>query len=205
MKQAWTKMRRLLALAGVFGLIAIPTMAQTDATLDAVISKQMDDAGIMGVGAAIIVNGRVAWMKGYGFADHDRTRDFTPDTIMPIASVSKTFTGFAMMKAIEEGRLSLNDDINTYLPFRVINPHNPDAVITLWNLATHTSGITDRWEVYRSTYRYGGEQPMPLSDFLESYLTPDGALYSDENFLNSMPGARREYSNAGAALAGLVI
>ncbi len=55
------------------------------------------------------------------------------------------------MRAVQEGKLSLDTDINTYLPFKVVNPHHPNARITLWNLATHTSGIADRWEVYRDT------------------------------------------------------
>jgi CubicO group peptidase (beta-lactamase class C family) len=131
----------------------------------------MADAGIMGVAAAVIVDDEVAWMKGYGFADYARTRPFTPDTTMYVASIGKTFTGVAMMRAVQEGRLSLDADINAYLPFRLLNPHHPGAPITLRHLATHTSGITDRWEVYRSAYRYGGQPLVPLGDFLAAYFT----------------------------------
>ncbi|HVG73551.1 MAG TPA: serine hydrolase domain-containing protein, partial [Vicinamibacterales bacterium] len=111
-----------------------------DADLDSLIAKHMTDANIMGIGAAVIVDRRVAWMKGYGFADYGRTRPFTPDTVMYVASITKSFTGVAMMRAVREGRLSLDADINKYLPFRVVNPHRPDALITLRHLATHTSG-----------------------------------------------------------------
>ena len=175
------------------------------AALDSLIAKRMADARIMGIGAAVIVDRQVVWMKGYGFADYGRTRPFTPQTVMGVASISKTFTGVAMMRAVQDGRLSLDVDINKYLPFRVVNPHRPDAPITLRHLATHTSGITDRWEVYQSVYRYGGAPSPALGDFLAGYFTADGANYSPNNFLVARPGALREYSNIGAVLAGFIV
>ena len=82
------------------------------AALDSLIAKRMADARIMGIGAAVIVDRQVVWMKGYGFADYGRTRPFTPQTVMGVASISKTFTGVAMMRAVQDGRLSLDVDIN---------------------------------------------------------------------------------------------
>ena len=177
----------------------------TDITLDTLIANRMADAGIMGVGAAVIVDRQVVWMKGYGFADYARTRPFTPHTVMSVASITKPFTGVAMMRAVHEGKLALDEDINKYLPFRVVNPHHPDAVITLRHLATHTSGITDRPEVYRNCYRWGGDKPAPLGTFLTNYFKPGGADYSRDNFLNERPGGVREYSNIGASLAGWIV
>ena len=130
----------------------------------------MNEAGIVGLGAAIIVNKKVVWMKGYGFADKEHGVPFTPDTIMNIGSISKTFTGVALMRAVQEGKLSLDEDINTYLPFKVINPFFPNERITLRQLATHTSGITDRWSIYEGTYHYGGDSPEPLGEFLKELL-----------------------------------
>src|SRR5688500_10281271 len=175
--------------------------ANAGSALDTMVEQRMKDAGIVGLGAAIIVNRKVVWTKGYGFADKQHAVPFTPDTVMNIGSISKTITGAALMRAVQEGKLSLDEDINTYLPFKVVNPHNPSATITLRHLATHTSGITDRWEVLEKTYRYG-DAPEPLYDFVRSYFTPGEAGYSRENFLNFKPGTRREYSNVGADLAG---
>ena len=47
----------------------------------------------------------------------------------------------AVMQLVEAGRLDLDADINTYLPFKVVNPHHPNERITLRHLATHTSGM----------------------------------------------------------------
>jgi len=109
------------------------------------------------------------------------------------------------MRAVHEGKLSLDEDINTYLPFRVVNPHYPEAIITLRHLATHTSGITDRGEVYKDTYHFGGDSPEPLGEFLKQYFATDGTYYSRENFLDAKPGGLRDYCNICAGLAGLIV
>jgi CubicO group peptidase (beta-lactamase class C family) len=110
-----------------------------------------------------------------------------------------------MMRAVQDGKLSLDADINSYLPFRVINPKHPDKPITLRHLATHTSGITDRWEIYRDAYHYGGDSPVALGTFLKEYFTPTGKAYSSDNFIDAAPGTKRDYSNIGAALAGWIV
>jgi CubicO group peptidase (beta-lactamase class C family) len=182
-----------------------PPASPAEAALDNLVAAKMAEVGIMGLGAALVVERQVVWTKGYGFADARRTRPFTPDTIMNVGSIAKPFVGVAMLRAVQEGKLSLDQDINTYLPFRVVNPHHPNEKITLRQLATHTSGITDRWEVYAATYHYGGDSPEPLAPFLEQYFARDGKHYSRENFLDARPGARREYSNIGTALAGHIV
>jgi len=87
----------------------------------------------------------------------------------------------------------------------VTNPYFPNERITLRQLATHTSGITDRWAIYETAYHFGGDSPEPLGEFLKGYFAPSGKYYSKENFLNARPGTRREYSNIGAGLAGYVV
>jgi CubicO group peptidase (beta-lactamase class C family) len=194
----------LLAGQVTSGQQSQPSTTSAAHTIDSFIVERMDEAGLMGLGAAIVVDKKVVWMKGYGFADKERGVPFTPDTVMNIGSISKTFTGVALMCAIQEGKLSLDEDINTYLPFKVINPHQPNEKVTLRHLATHTSGITDRSSVYRDTYYYGGT-PEPLGEFLKSYFVLGGRYHSKDNFLNVKPGTHREYSNIAAGLAGYIV
>src|SRR5687767_14015286 len=98
-----------LALSGNSAVVAQAQSPKfpTNSALDSLVTKQMADAGIMGLGAVVIVNRQVVWMKGYGFADWQRTRPFTPNTIMNVGSIAKPFTGVAMMRAVQEGKLSL--------------------------------------------------------------------------------------------------
>ena len=174
--------------------------------IDTTIERKMKEFGIAGIGAAIIINKELAWTRGYGYADKENKVPFTPSTIMNIASVSKTFTGVCIMKAVEEGKVSLDEDINKYLPFKVINPNCPNEKITLRQLATHTSGLADRHPFYTdSTYFYGGDKPEPLGEFLRNYFLAGGKYYSKDNFLKSKPGTYRDYSNIGAGLAGYII
>ena len=192
-------------LVSVQALASGPQPAAAPQDIDRVIEGRMQESGLVGLGAAIIIDKQLAWSRGYGFADKQAAVPFTPDTVMNIGSISKTFTGVALMQAVQDGKLSLDEDINTYLPFRVANPAFPDAAITLRQLATHTSGITDRWEVYQNTYHWGGDAPQALGGFLQDYLAVGGKDYSRDNFLPFRPGTHREYSNIGAGLAGYII
>lgn len=174
--------------------------------IDSIIQKKMDESGIVGLGAAIIISKELVWKKGYGFADRENKVLFSTSTIMNIASVSKTITGACLMKAVEQGKVSLDKDINSYLPFKIHNPYFPNEIVTLRNLATHTSGLTDRYPFYTdSLYHTGKDSPEALGDFLRNYFVPGGRHYAKENFLDHKPGTFREYSNIGAALAGYIV
>lgn len=197
----------------VFSCLAILLCAQhlvaqdtASARIDSIISQKMKENGIVGVGAAIIINRIPVWKKGYGFADKENRIPFTTATVMNIASVTKTMTGACIMKAVEQGKLSLDEDINNYLPFKIHNPYCPDERITLRNLATHTSGLSDRYPFYTdSVYFNDKDSPEALGDFLRNYYVPGGKHYSKENFLDHKPGRFREYSNIATALAGYIV
>lgn len=208
-------MKTLIAILIITSTVAYPQKGQCQnakktfrkpaSSIDSIIEKNMQESGIVGIGAAIIVNRKLVWMRGYGYADKENKIPFTPNTIMNIASISKTFTGVCLMKAVEEKKLSLDEDINRYLPFKVVNPFFPDEKVTLRSLATHTSGLADRYPFYDSTYYYGADCPEPLGEFLKNYFVPGGKYYAKENFLNHKPGTFRDYSNIAAGLAGYIV
>ncbi|MBK8859091.1 MAG: beta-lactamase family protein [Opitutaceae bacterium] len=185
------------------GIQNVPA-SQSD-SIDRSIEQRMQDARIVGLGAAIIVNRKLVWTKGYGFSDKEHSRPFTQDTIMNIGSISKTIIGAALMRAVQDGKLSLDEDINKYLPFKVANPAFPNEPITLRHLATHTSSIKDRGSVYAGAYHFGGDSPESLGNFLQGYFALDGKNYSKENFLDAKPGTHREYSNIAAGLAAYIV
>ncbi len=182
------------------------TKKQAEKKADDYITNVMDKSGIVGISAAIIVDKKVALTKGYGYSDRDNKKPFTPNTIINIASITKTFTGLCVMKLVEDGKLSLDEDINNYFPFNVRNPNFPDEKITLRQLTTHTSSLTDRNPFYfENTYNYGGKTPESLGGFLENYFSYAGKYYSLDNFLKSKPGQTRDYCNIGAGLAGYIV
>lgn len=181
--------------------MATPAARQLDQTLAAAAAQ----AGIVGLATAVVVDGRVVWTRSYGLADRERAQPLTPQTAMNLASIAKTTIGVAMMRLVAEGRLDLDADINRYLPFRVVNPHHPEARITLRQLATHSSSITDRRDFYAGLYRPVDAPRPSLDALLRSYLVEGGADYRAENFLSVVPGASRDYSNLAATLAAHVV
>jgi CubicO group peptidase (beta-lactamase class C family) len=208
----------LLALVIALAPVPLPARGQSaaaateaglaspeDRRLDQQLAAAVAQAGIVGLGTTVIVDGRIVWTRTYGMADRDRSIRLTPETAMNVASIAKTTIGVSMMRLVADGRLDLDADINTYLPFRVVNPHHPDATITLRQLATHTSSITDRRDFYASLYRPVHERQASLHDLLYSYLAADGEEYRVENFLDVAPGASRDYSNLGATLAAYIV
>jgi CubicO group peptidase (beta-lactamase class C family) len=199
-------------MLGGSSLAALPTPARGAAseptanqTIDRLIEERMGRAGIVGLAAAILVDGRVVWTAGYGFADRESGRPFTTDTVMNVGSIAKTVVGVALLQAAAQGKLRLDDDVNLHLPFRVRNPRHEDVPITLRQLATHTSGITDRDPVYTDSYHQGGDSPVALGDFLREYFVPTGRWWSADNFVAGKPGSVREYSNIGAGLAAYAV
>ncbi|MGL5889039.1 MAG: serine hydrolase domain-containing protein [Bacteroidia bacterium] len=174
--------------------------------LDSLIYQEMKKSGLVGIGAAIIVNNEVVWMNGYGYADQEKGKPFTPYTIMNTGSIAKTFTGVCIMHAVENKLLSLDEDINTYLPFKVINPYFPDEKITIRDIATHSSSLIDRSPFYSDSLYYDEiDSPEPLGEFLKNYFVKGGKHYSSENFYNAKPGAYWDYSNIAMALAGYIL
>lgn len=181
------------------------TIESTMSTIDTFIEKKMKESGIVGIGAALIVNKKLVWSKGYGYADKENRKPFTTNTIMNIGSIPKNITGACILKAVEEKKLSLDEDINKYLPFKVINPYFPNEKITLRNLSTHTSSLADRYPFYEDTYNYSGGSVEELGSFLRNYFVSGGKYYSNDNFINKKPGTYYQYSNIPAALAGYIV
>lgn len=187
------------------GIGQVANKTTTKTSIDSIIEKTMAQTGIVGIGAAIIIDKKIFWSNGYGYADIENKKPFTTNTIMNIASSTKNFTGVCMMKAIEENKLSLDEDINMYLPFKIVNPYFPNEKITLRKIATHTSSLADRDPVYADTYNYTSGPDEELGSFLKNYFDPNGKYYSKENFLNYKPGSYYQYSNIPVAVAGYIV
>jgi CubicO group peptidase (beta-lactamase class C family) len=165
--------------------------AELEAFLDNLLKKEMEENHIAGAAIAVVKDGKLFFTKGYGYADLENKIPVDPEqTIFRTGSVGKVFTWTAVMQLVEQGKLDLDADINTYLDFRI--PDTYPQPITLKHLMTHTSGIEDRW--------------------LES-LTPDASELVPErewmiaNFPGRVrpPGELAGYSNYNAMLGGYIV
>jgi len=178
-----------------------------------------------GFGVALVNDNEVLYQNGFGITDFETKQKYNENTVQNIASVSKTFIGIAILKAQELGKLKLDDPINKYLPFKVINPYHPGIPITIRHLTTHTSSITDTKEymtktiVLKDTANIVNNLKIDISPtkfnspsakisievFLNNILDVSGKWYSKEVFLDKKPGEVFDYSNVGATLAALVL
>jgi CubicO group peptidase (beta-lactamase class C family) len=190
----------------VFSFITISSDAQpANVTLNKNLVSIQAKSNWPGFGIAIIKNDSIVFSNGYGFANTKNNIPYSVETIQPIGSISKTFIGFAIMKAIEQGYFTLETPINDILPFKIINPYYPNAVIKIKHLVTHTSGLIDKEDTYMAAYNEGKKPSMDLKDFLKEYYVNTGKFYSKENFYNSEPNKVYNYSNIAAALAAYLV
>ncbi|MEL6811611.1 MAG: serine hydrolase domain-containing protein [Bacteroidota bacterium] len=182
-----------------------------------------------GFAVSIVSKDKILYSNGFGYADRERKIPFTSETVQNIGSITKTLIGFATMKLVEEGKLSLEDPINDYLPFSVVNPSFPNQPITVRQLATHTSSLTDGADdmVIEKTYLFTGEinfqeeelpedyypyfriyqqnESMSMEQYLYDVYHVKGKFYAKTNFLEQPPGTAYRYSNIGATLLALII
>src|SRR6476661_9017082 len=172
-----------------------PALAQDAAMLE--VDRGMEnyrlDAHIPGMVWAIVQDGRVVHVKAAGVQDIDAKRAVTPDTLFRIASMTKAFTALSILKLRDEGKLSLDEPVETYVPeLRGWKyPTDDSPKIRVRELLTHTAGFVtdDPW---------GDRQtPMPEEDFTR--LLRAGIRFT------RAPATAMEYSNLGYALLGRII
>lgn len=160
--------------------------------MDATIETQMMALDIPAVSLAVVKDGRVLMTKGYGVADRETGAPVTVETMFRPGSISKLFTWTAVMQQVEQGKLDLNTDVNTYLKdFQI--PDTFEDPITLKHILTHTAGFEDGFLGY--LFVKDAASVPSLSEALEKYMP---------RRINP-PGAYSSYSNYATALAGLIV
>jgi CubicO group peptidase (beta-lactamase class C family) len=182
----------LLALA-----LPVPAPALAEATdegrlaaVDDMAAGLMKAHGIPGIGIVGVRGGEVIYLRGFGTGDG--THPFKPTTRFYIASNTKGFTGLAMARLVEDGRISLDDAVSDYLPARFFANGADPARITIRDLLAHTTGLSNDPLVSRTAY--SGELPRDLRTLLRF------TEYRDESQAREF-----RYSNLGYLMSGMVI
>jgi CubicO group peptidase (beta-lactamase class C family) len=167
---------------------------ELSAKVDAAVEAQRSTQKIPGVSLAVCRDGRVVKAASYGLGNVEWNVAVTPQTIFQTGSVGKQFTAMAVMMLVEEGKIGLDDRLTKYVP-------ETPAIwkdVTIRNLLTHTSGISD----------YGGEEDLMgkgvinfRKDYTEEELIPAFAKMP----MDFQPGEKWHYSNTGYVLLGIVI
>jgi CubicO group peptidase (beta-lactamase class C family) len=148
------------------GAVASPEDAGLSAErlerIGSTIERSINEGRIAGAVALVARHGKVAYFKAFGMADRDAKKPMRTDNIFRICSMSKPITSLAVMMLYEEGRFLLNEPVSDFIPefknMKVLDPPVPqdktsppgalvDAKrpITIFQLLTHTSGLTYPW------------------------------------------------------------
>ncbi len=196
---------RPVCLAAIAGLLLLQPLVRAETTpasledraaleawADGAMNSLLQAHHCAGGVVAIVRNGEVLLAKGYGYSDIANRKPVDPaTTLFRIGSVSKLFVWTSVMQMIEQGRLDLNADVNTYLK-DVRVPNRYGKPITMKDLLTHTPGFED--------------QVLGLFSHDPASMRPLGEILKDEMPARVRePGKFASYSNHGTGLAMHVV
>jgi len=108
------------------------------------IDERMEYYKVPGLSIAIIFNGKIQWAKGYGYTSYDSTKMIDENTLFQAASISKPVAAMAALYLVQEGRISLDMDVNKYLrDWKIVeNRFTEKEKVTLRRLLSHSAGLT---------------------------------------------------------------
>jgi len=154
--------------------------------------------GIVGSSFMLIQDGQVIAQEFFGLANQEKQQPVDENTIYHWASITKTFTGIAIMQLRDRGRLKLDDPILKYLPElkAVHNPFGSMNDITLKHLMTHSAGFRG------ATWPWGGDKDWQPHEPREWAQLAAMMPYTEIQF---KPGSKFSYSNLGIIFLGRVI
>ncbi|HEY2902528.1 MAG TPA: serine hydrolase domain-containing protein [Polyangia bacterium] len=169
-------------------------LAATFPALEKYFAEQQSLNQLPSLAVGVIIDGGLAYEKGFGVRDLDGKHPADADTVYRIGSITKTFTGLAMLRLRDQGKLALDDPAARYLPAlgAVKYPTADSAPITLRHLLTHTSGLPRVGAFTYAQSDHDVTEPEMLG------VLPNTTLVFP-------PGAGALYSNFGFGLLGAVI
>ena len=186
-------------------------LSRIDKVMEAHIAQQKIAGGV----TLLARHGKIAHLGAYGMMDVEAEKPMMPDTIFRIASMTKPITSVAVMMLYEEGHFRLHEPVSKFIPafkeMHVLPPEDAeDSVapvpatrqITIWNLLTHTSGLTYHWnERLGPQYNDAGITHGLLQD--ESTLAEKMKVLATIPLLHQ-PGEKFEYGLSIDVLGYLV-
>jgi CubicO group peptidase (beta-lactamase class C family) len=159
--------------------------------LDKALEQERAMQGLPGVSIGVVIDGELAYAKGFGVVDPATKAVPDADTVYRIGSISKSFTGLALLALRDDGVLDLDDPLARWIPeaSKLVYPTRDERPITLRQLAQHTSGLP----------RMGPFEPEHGPD--EAMVVGSLAKIT----LERAPGLESVYSNLGFSLLGIVV
>ena len=187
----WVCSRRAIACAFALSLFLGSPLACRADKVDEVVSAEMQKYRITGLSLAIIDKSDIATAKGYGFTDQGGKVPVTTSTLFQAGSVSKPVAALGALHLVEQGKLSLNEDVNRFLTTWKVpeNDLTKDQKVTLRRILSHSAGLT-----VHGFPGYAAGQPIPtLVQILDGAKPANTAAIQ----VDVIPGSRWRYSGGG--------
>jgi CubicO group peptidase (beta-lactamase class C family) len=156
------------------------------------IFKQWSKRNVPGGAIGIIKDGELMYSKGYGIADLEHDIKISPSSVFNICSISKEFVSFSLLLLEEQGKLNLDDTVQTYLP----DFPEYDAPLTIRHLINHTSGIRD----VKKLIQLKGKNILDNLEPEQVY-----ALIKHQKALEFSPGDKFAWSNSDYFILSMII
>ena len=166
----------------------------TEKEIEKTILGYMDDCRTVGMAVALVKGDEIIYQKAFGWRDREAGDPLEINDLFKIASISKSFSSVSILQLVDQGILSLEDDVSDLIGFKVRHPLWPEIPITLKMMLSHTSGMKD------------GNGNM-------NYWTPDWVNYSitpaekqiKYAWYDYAPGQGYNYCNRGFNMLGCII
>jgi CubicO group peptidase (beta-lactamase class C family) len=163
---------------------------------EAQLASFVRDNRVYGAAAGIVHGDELAWSGGAGFADLAARRPSGPDVLYRIASITKTFTGTAILQLRDAGKLDLDDQVIKWIP-ELADSASPETIgrVTIRRLLSHESGLVSE---------------PPGTDFMAETPVYQGDVARNlervsEIFTAVPPNAQLKYCNLGYQLLGEIV
>jgi CubicO group peptidase (beta-lactamase class C family) len=129
---------------------------------DEYVAETLRKWNVPGVAVSIVKDGAVVLSKGYGVRDPATNKPMTKDSIFPIASMSKAFTSFGAGLLVDEGKMSFDAPVVTYLPGFALKDPAASSGLTLRDMLSHRSGMPRHDAVWYHNEGITREQLLPV-------------------------------------------
>jgi CubicO group peptidase (beta-lactamase class C family) len=167
------------------------TAIDLETFLDGLMPLQIERANIAGAVVTVVKDGKLLFAKGYGYSDYEKKIPVSPEnTLFRPGSISKLFTWTSVMQLVEQGKLDLDRDVNTYIDFKV--PSTFGKPTTLRDIMTHRAGLE---ETVKDLFVGSEKDLRPIAQYLPTHLPAE--IFP--------PGTTPAYSNYATTLAAYVV
>jgi CubicO group peptidase (beta-lactamase class C family) len=163
------------------------------------LAQQMAAHHVPGVSIAVIDSGRIVWARGFGVKEAGTADSVTPETLFQAASISKPVAATAMLRLVEQGKLSLDENVNRYLTSWKLpeNNYTMREKVTLRRIVSHNAGLT--------VHGFPGYAVGDAIPTLPQVLNGERPANTAAVRVDTFPGAISRYSGGGVTIEQLVL